>query len=145
MTNKAKKKGTAGETRVVNYLNNAGLRASRVVMKGGRDEGDVHLLDPQGYCQAILEVKSGRQTSSVSRGTREEWLKETRRESQNAQNVRGFLVIAKHGSSVKDYHVWSSDGRMFWYLDEFASYVRGGFEWTASRHCSMPSILSETT
>jgi hypothetical protein len=127
MVNKSKAKGTAAETRVVNFLLATGLRANRVVMKGQHDQGDVHILHPNGCVHAVLEVKSGRQTSNVARKQREDWLTEARTEALNVGNVRAFLVIAKHGSSVCDYHVWSGDGTRFWYLDQFIDHAKGGY------------------
>lgn len=127
MVNKPKAKGTAGETRVVKYLMATGLTARRVVLKGSSDEGDIHIDNPpfKGGLW-VLEVKSGRQTQNISRKQREDWLKETRTEGRNAGTDKTFLVIAKHGSSVADYHVWSSNGTQFWYLDEFARMLNVG-------------------
>lgn len=127
MVNPSKAKGTAAETRVVNFLLAAGVRAMRVVMKGNKDQGDVHIIHPNGAVHCILEVKGGKQTQNVSRKLREDWLKETRTEGDNVGSVRAFLVIAKHGSSVCDYHVWNDDGTRFWYLDQFIDHVKGGF------------------
>lgn len=125
--NTSKAKGTKAETRVVKYLTTAGLRCNRVVMKGNRDEGDIHIIGGHGCVSAILEVKAGKQTGSVARKLREDWLTETRTEAENAGMVRGFLVIAKHGASVCDYHVWDQFGHRFWYLDQFVDHVRGGY------------------
>jgi hypothetical protein len=127
MVNKPKAKGTAAETRVVNFLLAAGLDASRAVLKGNHDQGDVHIRGGHGCISAILEVKGGKQTSNVNRKLREDWLAQTRTEAFNVGSVRGYLVIAKHGSSVCDYLVWDGWGRLFWYLDEFIDHVKGGY------------------
>ncbi len=127
MVNKPKAKGTAAETRVVNFLKEAGLNAMRVVMKGSKDEGDVHIIGKHGHPVCIIEVKAGRQTQNVSRKQREDWLTETQEEAEHTGSLRGYLVIAKHGSSVRDYLVWDQYGREFWYLDEFADFANGGF------------------
>jgi len=124
---KNKAKGTSAETRVVNFLLAAGFQAERVVMKGAKDQGDIHIRGAHGCVSAVLEVKAGQQTSNVNRALRTEWLAETKVEGENAGMIRAFLVIAKHRSSVCDYHVWSSDGRRFWYLDEFVALARGGY------------------
>lgn len=125
--NKLKAKGTAAETRVVNYLLAAGLRANRVVMKGNHDEGDIHIIGAHGCVSAILEVKGGKQTLNTSRKLRQDWLDETRVEAENAGMTHGFLVIARHGSSVQDYHVWDVTGHRFWYLDQFTDFAKGGY------------------
>ena len=127
MVNKPKDIGTKAETRVVNFLLAAGVRAGRVVMKGSHDEGDIHILHPNGCVWVTLEVKGGKQTTNVNRKLREDWLAETKKEGENAGMVHAFLVIAKHGSSVCDYHVWAVDGHTFWYLDEFVDVMKGGF------------------
>jgi hypothetical protein len=127
MVNKSKAKGTTAETRVVNFLLAAGVLANRVVMKGQHDQGDVHIIGAHGCCSAVLEVKGGKQTQQIGRKQREDWLAEARTEADNVGNVRAYLVIAKHGSSVCDYHVWSSDGHRFWYLDQFIDFVKGGY------------------
>lgn len=128
MVNKAKAKGTAGETRVVRFLHEHGFAASRVVMKGSKDQGDIHVDGPLGQPAIILEVKSGQQTQNVSRKQREDWLKETEVEGRNAGTPYAYLVVAKHRSPVHDYHVWSSDGSRFWYLDQFIKYLRGAID-----------------
>jgi hypothetical protein len=127
MVNKPKAKGTAAETRVVKELLAAGLDAYRVVLKGQSDQGDIHIRGGHGCVSAVLEVKGGRQTVNVSRKQRQDWLDETKTEASNVGSVRGFLVIAKHGRSVKDYEVWSEDGMLFWYLDDFAEHAKGGY------------------
>lgn len=124
MVNKPKAKGTAAETRVVNYLLAAGFQARRAVMKGSHDEGDIHVVDQHGWGAFVLEVKAGKQTQRVGRKLKEEWLHQTRVETVNSKFPIGYLVIAKHGSSVKDYEVWSEDGHSFFYLDQFVELMK---------------------
>jgi len=119
MVNRSKAKGTNAETKIVNYLKDAGRDARRVALKGKRDEGDIHVEHPNwNEDKIVLEVKAGRQTQNVNRKTMEDWLAQTRKEAHAAEGT-GYLVVARFGCSVKDYHVWSSDGRRFWYLDVF--------------------------
>jgi Holliday junction resolvase-like predicted endonuclease len=118
MVNKPKQKGTAAETRVVNYLLAAGLDAVRVVLHGTDDQGDIHIISSDRSTRVCLEVKGGKQTAKVARKQREDWLAETINEGIHA-DMDAYLVIAKHGSSVCDYHVWSCNGHNFWYFDEF--------------------------
>jgi hypothetical protein len=120
MVNKPKVKGTAAETRVVNFLLAAGVEARRVVQKGSRDEGDIHFF---GYHYGMFEVKAGKQTTRISRQQKLDWLDETRKEGIAADLVP-YLVIALHGSSVKDYHVWTASGHGFFYLDEFVDWIK---------------------
>lgn len=125
MVNKPKAKGTAAETRVVNFLLTAGYSARRVALKGNCDEGDIHIDSTDGSYGIMLEVKGGKQTQNIGRKQREDWLTETRKEAA-ASHRDGYLIIAKHGSSVCDYHVWSSDGHLFWYFDQWleASHIK---------------------
>jgi len=126
MVNKPKAKGTAAETRVVNFLLANEIPAGRVVLKGSKDEGDVHAFG--GRLHVMLEVKAGKQTQRVSRKQKEDWLIETRKEGI-AADLMPYLVIARHGSSVKDYEVWSSSGGQFFYLDEFIEFISMGEEY----------------
>lgn len=118
MVNKSKAKGTAAETRVVNFLLAHGYDAKRVVLHGSADHGDVHIDSHDKSYRICLEVKGGKQTQSVSRKQRDIWLTETDMEGLNSGRD-AYLVIAKHGSSVQDYHVWDRTGHKFWYLNEF--------------------------
>ena len=127
MVNRTKDKGTRAETKVVNFLTEAGLRAMRVAQKGNKDQGDVHIIGGHGCVSAVLEVKGGKQTSKYGRKQFEDWVEEARTEAANVGNVRGFLIIAKHGSSTKDYQVWDDEAKRFWFLDQFASYAKGGY------------------
>jgi Holliday junction resolvase len=128
MVNKPKAKGTAAETRVVNFLLTAGLDTCRVVLHGADDQGDIHIRGAHGCVVSALEVKGGKQTAKVSRQQLEDWITEALTEGNNAGMVRAFLVIAKHGASVKDYQVWTvGKNRRLMYLDEFIDHVKGGF------------------
>lgn len=124
--NKSKAKGTNAETRVVNFLLAHGFNAIRVVQKGSHDQGDIHVIGNHGCVVTILEVKGGKQTLNTSRKLRQDWLDEARTEAENAGMTHGFLVIARHGSSVQDYHVWDMTGHRFWYLNEFIDHMKGG-------------------
>jgi hypothetical protein len=121
MVNPSKAKGTAAETRVVNFLLAAGVEARRVVMKGTKDQGDIHFFGAR--IHGMFEVKAGKQTQRVSRQQKADWLAETMIEGRHADLVP-YLVIAKHGSSVKDYEVWSASGVVFNYLDDFVDWIK---------------------
>jgi hypothetical protein len=129
MVNKPKAKGTAAETRVVNYLLAAGVEARRIVLHGSQDQGDVYVVnsDPTG-ADRILEVKAGKQTIKVSRAQLDDWIAEAQAEGIHAGGLLAYLVLAKHNASVKDYHVYKRFGvnpRTFMYLDEFARLMGG--------------------
>ena len=58
MANKAKKKGTAAETAVVNYLTENGFTdAHRVALHGNKDMGDVAFITQDGR-SVCVEVKN---------------------------------------------------------------------------------------
>lgn len=124
MTNKPKAIGTRAETKVVRFLEEHGIKAERRALHGNQDLGDI--LVPE--WNNILEVKAGKQTDKYNRKLKEEWLKQTVDEACNASSkdnlFEGFLVIAVHGRSTKDYEVWSEDGHRFWYLDQWCESLR---------------------
>lgn len=116
MANKSKAKGTRAETKVVRFCQDAGLEADRLALKGNKDCGDVWVSN--GLIMHHLEVKAGKMTANYSRGDKNTWLEQTRKEGENSGKP-AFLVIARHGKSVADYEVWSASGRTFYYLDEY--------------------------
>lgn len=127
MANKSKAKGTRAESNLVKYLNGAGLDSMRQALHGSADQGDVllRIIDKDIVTEEIIiEVKTGKQTANVSRKVKEEWLKQTRTEMHNAKVRKGFLVIAKWQTSMKDWEVWSADGHSFWYLDIFTNWIK---------------------
>src|SRR5690606_40080826 len=62
MANPAKRKGTAFESAVRDYLNSEGIPARRVAQAGRYDEGDLHGVDP-----FILERSEEHMTELQSR------------------------------------------------------------------------------
>jgi Holliday junction resolvase len=133
MVNKPKAKGTAAETRVVNYLLAAGVEARRIVLHGSKDEGDIFVEGWKGeHSSRILEVKAGKQTIKVSRAQLDDWIEEAETEGINAGGLIAYLVLAKHNASVKDYQVYKRvvwpARREFMYLDEFARFMGGSPE-----------------
>lgn len=74
--------------------------------------------------EIVFEVKTGKQTASVSRKVKEEWLKQTRTEMHNAKVRKAYLVIAKWQTGINDWEVWSADGHSFWYLNHFVNYIK---------------------
>lgn len=127
MANKNKAKGTHAETKVVRLLQAAGIDADRMPLKGNMDEGDVWCIAhfdngrPKKR-KLILEVKAGKQTHYYRRKLKEEWLRQTKVQADNA-GTDGYLVIASHNRNPRDYEVWSSCGTRFWYLDDFAASI----------------------
>ena len=135
MANKSKAKGTAAETRVVKYMRAAGITCDRQPLKGNNDEGDIWFLplNDKDQMKRIIEVKAGKQTVHVSRTVKENWLSQTKTEANNFARTQphfpfvpqGWLIIAKHGANVADYEVWSADGMVFYYLDDFVLNLGG--------------------
>lgn len=136
MVNKSKAKGTAAETRIVNYLRAAGIECDRQPLKGNNDEGDIWFVDKAIInARCIIEVKGGKQTAGYSRTTRDLWINQTVTEVHNASETlgyipAGFLVIAKHGANIADYEVWvalfkNAPAHTFFYLDDFVREIGG--------------------
>lgn len=79
--NRAKQKGTAFETAVVNYLKERGLDARRKVLAGAKDEGDIDVA------HWTLEAKNCQAISLA------QWVDEAAVESKNCG--RPVAVVAK--------------------------------------------------
>ena len=145
--NKSKAKGTRAETNLVKYLESAGLEAFRQALHGSLDQGDVLLRMYDGnICteEIVFEVKTGKQTASVSRKVKEEWLKQTRTEMHNAKVRKAYLVIAKWQTGINDWEVWSADGHSFWYLNHFVNYIKThGKKGVDSAEAVMESVSSK--
>lgn len=104
MANKNKAKGTRAETRVVNYLNDHGLKASRKVLKGNKDEGDVDVVLSNGV-HITIEVKAGKQTANPSRAQLNEWINQCKVEGSNSNTVC-YLVIVRYQRRIEDAEVY---------------------------------------
>ena len=90
----AKRKGTAHETAIVNYLTSQGIDARRVVQTGRYDQGDIHV-----EADWVLEAKNCKEISPA------EFVKQAIREAQNAGRQFGVAVVKKRGANIKDSYV----------------------------------------
>lgn len=121
MSNPSKQKGTAGETKVVKFLNARGVFAERKALAGDKDKGDLRAVFADGT-EVTIEVKSGMQTASPSRSTMDSWLCQAIREGQNSGTPACALVVVRYRHKLCDAEVWipTEYGRTMMYLDEFA-------------------------
>lgn len=110
MANKNKAKGTKAETKVVKYLNENGIEASRKALTGSKDEGDIQLHD----WLINLEVKTGKQTANYNRAQLNEWIRQSDVEGENA-GIACYLVIVRYRRKIEDAEVW-------WYRDDTGEY-----------------------
>jgi hypothetical protein len=86
---KAKQKGTAAETAVVQWLKTEGwLYAERRALQGNLDKGDINMGAP-----VVIEVKDHK-TITLS-----EWLKELKVEMFNAKVDVGCVLAKKRGTT----------------------------------------------
>lgn len=84
---RARAKGTTAESAVVSYLRTQGWPyAERRALAGGRDKGDV-----TGMPAICVEVKNSARYDITA------WLKETSRETRNANANHGVLVVKPKG------------------------------------------------
>lgn len=93
-----RKKGTAFESMVVDYLN-ARFETDefhRLGMQGANDEGDVWGLTSHGR-RVVLECKN------VSTMALWKWVQEAEREAGNADAVCGLVVHKRKGAGVKSF------------------------------------------
>jgi len=113
--NKSKAKGTRVETAVVRHLQAHGIEAERLALHGSKDCGDVRVKAASPF---VLEIKAGKQTANYNRSDKKIWLAQTRAEQMNS-GMPCWLLIARYQRKHDDWEVWSSDGRRFFYFDEF--------------------------
>lgn len=85
---KAKQKGTAAETAVVQWLKTQGwIHAERRALQGNLDKGDINMGSP-----VVIEVKDCKAI------TLSEWLKELKVEMANAEVITGAVIAKKRGT-----------------------------------------------
>lgn len=120
MANPSKKKGTAAETRVVNYLKSFGIQAERRALSGSEDQGDIKVI-AKGL-EFVFEVKAGKQTINPTRKQMDEWIRQTMVEGRNAR-CDSMLIVARYGKNPKDYDVWVpyKNSMIHWYLDDWCA------------------------
>lgn len=92
---KAKQKGTAAETAVVQWLRSEGWQyTERRALSGNLDKGDINMGAP-----VVLEVKDHK-TITLSA-----WLKELEAEMANAEVAVGAVIAKKRGTmNVGDWY-----------------------------------------
>lgn len=100
MSNPKKKRGTAVEVKVRDYMRGAlgqpGI--DRQPLRGSRDEGDLRGLVAHGY-ECVVEVKAKR---SVTRGLLAEYRRQTLAERENAGADAGVLVVWRYNHPAAD-------------------------------------------
>lgn len=89
MANAAKRKGTAHETAIVNYLTANGISARRVVQTGRYDQGDIH-ADPS----VCIEAKN------VAKIDLADFVRQANREAVNAGRKFGTAIIKKRNANI---------------------------------------------
>lgn len=120
MANPSKKKGTAAETEVVNFLEKYGIVAERIALHGAIDQGDIRIKE-SGYGKPLVfEVKAGKQTLNPSRSDMENWLQQSVTEGYNSASDC-MLVVRRYRRGIKDAEVWfkTKHKLTFMYLDEW--------------------------
>lgn len=91
----AKKKGTAAEREVVNYLKRWWPDAERRALSGNKDKGDV-----AGIPGVVVEVKA------AARQELPKWQRETLAERRNADAQRCVLVVKRAYKPVKEWDAY---------------------------------------
>lgn len=99
MTNPSKAKGTAFETNVVRYLQDAldDERIERRALHGAADRGDVYGIRAHGL-EGIAECKDHKRYADADL---REWERQTLAERDNAEAGFALLVIHRPGKSAK--------------------------------------------
>lgn len=110
MANPAKRKGTAWERAVQDYLNSAGIWTRRMPPSGAKDVGDLQFTDRDGAL-VVVECKATKQIDLASA------VREAQVESENAGAGYGVAVIKRRQHGVAEGYVVLS-------LADFAELVR---------------------
>jgi Holliday junction resolvase len=95
MSTASKKKGTAAEREVVNYLMNWWPNAERRALSGNKDKGDV-----AGIPGVVVEVKA------AARQELAKWQRETLAEQKNANADFCLLVVKRPYKSVGEWDAY---------------------------------------
>lgn len=134
MANRSKNIGTRAESIVVAVARRNGFPyARRSVLAGSADNGDIHLGDGT---DTIIEVKGGKQCSSLTPAKMSKWMKETRDEIRNSGSQYGFLVTQRAGYGEKSAEYWFAHVPAELVSDE---YVADGVDYVT---CDLVVILN---
>lgn len=90
---RAKQKGTAWETAVVRFLNDAGVPAYRPAQSGARDVGDVHGVSP-----LVIQCKDRQDVMAAIR----EGLDAAQTQARNAGETYGVNVVKRARKPAAD-------------------------------------------
>lgn len=92
----SRRKGTAAESAIVNYLREHGVpHAERRALSGAKDRGDI-----AGIAGVVVEVKSGARLELPA------WLRETEAERVNDGAAYGLLVVKPRGVGTSRVSEW---------------------------------------
>lgn len=105
MSNPSKRKGTAWETAIRDYLLDEGFRVYRQPAHGTVDKGDLHIGD-----SIVVEAKN------CQRHELAKWLDEANTEAANAGLDVGVVWAHRKGRSKPEDAFILMDGRTFTYL-----------------------------
>lgn len=100
--NPSKRKGTAAETAVVNYLQSWGYAVERRALQGSADRGDI-----AGLKGLVVEVKA------AARMELAQWIDESEQEMLNDQSLLGVVWHKRRGKTSPGEWYVSMPGRVF--------------------------------
>ena len=92
---RSKRKGTAAESALVDYLGRFFVGIERRALSGSKDRGDI-----AGIPKIVIEVKNHKSYKIP------EWIKETQIETMNDEAHYGFLVIKPNGIGLTKVEDW---------------------------------------
>jgi hypothetical protein len=118
MTNRAKQKGTSFETSIKRYLNNNGfLKASRTVLKGSEDTGDIN-----GIRNNLAERELAIQCKNQRKLNLSGWLDATVEQAAKLGKALPALVVKRAGKGEKAI----GDTYVVMRLDDFVTLLKEG-------------------
>lgn len=105
MTNRPKQIGTRTETALVTFLRKNGFpTAKRIILAGGKDEGDVD-FNP-GSFGVMAQVKGGKYAEKASPAQIEGWLDQVANQKDNGAFELAVLVTKTSGYGEKRVNMW---------------------------------------
>jgi Holliday junction resolvase len=96
MTSAAKRKGSAYERTIVQYLRECGFAVDRTRAGWSDDRGDIHGIESPEGVPFVFECKNQRTLRLP------DWIRELEAEIGNAGGVAGVLVHKKHGTTAPE-------------------------------------------
>jgi hypothetical protein len=102
--------GTECETAAERYLNTRFNLVKREQLRGGGDQGDLHLIFDE-RTTVVFQVKGGHAAETASDAQIEAWMSEADEQALRADADVAILVTKRKGKGMANAHLWWA---IFW-------------------------------